>query len=176
MHFKLIVATDSENGIGKQNALPWKCKEDMRNFSKKTKKNNNNAIIMGRNTWDSLNRKPLKDRDNYILSRSSLIIPNEFQKNTFGFTDVNAIVETCKNKTYDEVWVIGGEQIYNLFLNKNLISEIYVTRISGTYQCDTFFSFNKQYFILKEKSVLTSEKSNCQAVLEIYVNCNKDYQ
>ena len=62
------MAFDINRGIGKNNNLPWKISDDLKRFSKLTKGNNNNAIIMGRNTWDSLPNKPLSQRDNLILS------------------------------------------------------------------------------------------------------------
>ena len=69
MNFNIIVALDKENGIGLDNNIPWYEPDDLKHFSKMTKGNNNNAIIMGSKTWESLPIKPLKGRDNLILSR-----------------------------------------------------------------------------------------------------------
>ena len=56
--FDIIVATDQNNGIGKDNSLPWQLKSDLKYFFKMTTQVNNpayqNAIIMGRNTYNSL--------------------------------------------------------------------------------------------------------------------------
>ena len=65
--FKMIVAMDLKNGIGKDNKLPWHYKEDLRYFSLMTKGQGNNAIIMGRKTHESIG-KILPKRDNLILS------------------------------------------------------------------------------------------------------------
>ena len=54
MKHNIIVAVCNGNGIGHSNKLPWYYKEELRNFSKVTKGEGNNAIIMGKNTWDSL--------------------------------------------------------------------------------------------------------------------------
>ena len=70
MSFKLIVAVSKNYGIGIKNELPWNITEDLKHFSKTTKGNGNNAIVMGRNTWDSFNGRHLKKRDNLILSTS----------------------------------------------------------------------------------------------------------
>ena len=57
MSFKAIVATCKDNGIGINNELPWKkIDEDMKLFSKLTKGNGNNSIIMGKNTFLSIGR------------------------------------------------------------------------------------------------------------------------
>ena len=88
MCVKLIVAMCKKNGIGINNKIPWIISEDMSYFSKKTsgnyvetnandsieknKKNKKNAVIMGRNTWESLPKKykPLPNRFNIVLSRN----------------------------------------------------------------------------------------------------------
>ena len=50
MRFKVIVATTHDNGIGYKNSLPWRIREELKNFAKKTIKNKKNIIVMGRNT------------------------------------------------------------------------------------------------------------------------------
>ena len=50
-----IVAMDINKGIGKNNNLPWTLKKDLRRFQKITTGNGNNALIIGRNTWNSIN-------------------------------------------------------------------------------------------------------------------------
>ena len=75
MSFKLIVAVSKNYGIGINNELPWNISEDLKHFSKTTSGNGNNAIVMGRNTWDSFNGRHLKKRDHLILS-TSLSIDN----------------------------------------------------------------------------------------------------
>ena len=67
MQYKLIVAVCKHNGIGYRDTLPWKIKEDLKHFSKLTKGNGKNAIVMGKNTWNSIGGSPLPKRDNLIL-------------------------------------------------------------------------------------------------------------
>lgn len=57
----------------------------------------------------------------------------------------NSIVKKY-NSLYDEVWIIGGTQVYNIFVDDNakknnniLIDEFYITYIDKHYECDTFF-------------------------------------
>ena len=132
MSFKLIVAVSKNYGIGINNELPWNISEDLKHFSKTTKGNGNNAIVMGRNTWDSFNGRHLKKRDHLILS-TSLSIDNtssdadadaEIIKS---FSTIDNVIDFINNKKYEDVWIIGGESIYKSFLELNLISECYIT-------------------------------------------------
>ena len=123
-------------GIGINNSLPWKIKEDLKHFSKTTKGNGNNAIVMGKNTWLSLNCKPLKDRDNLILSSS---LYNKDKSNENIFKNIFALILHCKEKEYNTIWIIGGESIYKQFLDLNIVNECVITYINKNFECDTFF-------------------------------------
>ena len=76
MKFNLIVAVCRNNGIGYSGTLPWHIKNDLRYFSKLTKGDGTNAVVMGHNTWKSLSvqvrdRIGLQGRDNFVLSSSN---------------------------------------------------------------------------------------------------------
>ena len=71
--FNIIAAVDDNGGIGKDGKLPWgRLKDDINWFRKVTVGNGNNAVIMGRKTWDSLPKqfRPLPERYNIVLSRN----------------------------------------------------------------------------------------------------------
>lgn len=144
MKIKMIVAYDKYNGIGCKNTIPWKIKSDLKKFKNLTIGNNKNAIIMGRNTWESI-KTPLCKRDNLILSNTIKLDFSFTNVNTNNlvktFTDIKYIIKFCKEQKYDEVWIIGGNKIYNVFLNNSeyLVDEIYITYLYNTYVCDTFF-------------------------------------
>ena len=143
--YNIIVAFDNNRGIGKNNTIPWYFSEDLKYFSKMTKGTNNNAIIMGKNTWTSLT-KPLLGRDNLILS-TTLDITNNSPKNNYikTFKTLEELELFCIDQNYTNVWIIGGGQIYNDFLNNNnidkidKIDKIYATIINNNYNCDVFF-------------------------------------
>ena len=71
MKVNIIAAYCKNRGLGKNNTLIWKIKSDMVKFRSLTIGNGNNAIIMGRKTFDSIkNINGLDNRDNIILSKS----------------------------------------------------------------------------------------------------------
>lgn len=144
MNYNIIVAICENNGIGYNNSLPWNIKEDLKIFSKLTRGNNNNAIIMGRNTFESLPNKFLPKRDNLILS-SSIIIDEKKENNIIKtFDNIDSIIEFCNSKNYQEVWIIGGQLIYESFLRKNIINKLFITKINKKYLCDKFFYYNEK--------------------------------
>jgi len=130
----LIVCLDDKNGIGKNNKLAWSLKHDLKHFSKIT---TNTIVIMGRNTWNSLPVKPLKNRLNLVLSKS---IYSTNYENTFFFSTFLLLNEFLKNiESNNEIFIIGGKSIYEYFLKENLIKKIYMTKINHNYNCDVFF-------------------------------------
>ena len=169
MKFKLIVAVCKGGGIGKNNTLPWKIKEDLTHFSKVTKGCGNNAIIMGRNTYISLG-KVLPDRDNLILTKT---INNETSCGTF-FSDIDALIKYCEKKQYNEAWVIGGESIYKQFIDKNLIESCLITFIDNDYECDTFFHPPAGKFLLTKKTSMDTTQNYNIEIQEYIINQNMD--
>ena len=149
MGVNIIVAYCNGNGIGKNNALPWYIPQDLKHFSKLTKGNNNNMVVMGRKTWDSLPRKPLPKRFNAILS-NHLIIDNETTKS---FKSLSQVVDFSRQNGYETLWVIGGAEIYKMALALDIVDEIHVTEIQEHHDCDVFFpeickdSFKIVFFI-----------------------------
>jgi dihydrofolate reductase len=148
--FKLIVAMCSDGGIGYNGQLPWpRCKADMAHFAKRTTGAGNNAVIMGKNTWDSIPGHPLRRRANLILSSHAPPPSNNDSNLEHWFSsmpDLFAHLESGSAK-YDEVWIIGGVRIYEQFLtmhanNDIIIDEMCITRIEGTHACDAFFPSN----------------------------------
>ena len=153
MIVNIIVAISKNNGIGKDNALLWNIKEDMAKFKRLTTGNKNNAIIMGRKTYESLNNvNGLANRDNLILSKSLTINKINATNSVKTFENLQALENFVKSKNYDEVWIIGGEQIYKLFLSNHSkpntifkINEIIITYIENEFICDSYFPNLEDY-------------------------------
>ena len=119
VQFKLIVAVCQENGIGKDNNLPWRIKSELAYFAKMTKSVNNfskqNAELMGRKTWESIPSrfKPLKNRVNIVLTRQEKSKISE-DENVFvcdSLQNAFNVVEEMVDKI-ETCWVIGGSSVY----------------------------------------------------------------
>ena len=140
--FKLIAAMCSDGGIGYKGALPWPhCKADMAHFAKRTTGAGNNAVVMGKKTWDSIPVRPLRNRANLILSSQVQKCESESEH---WFKTVPELFAHLESAKYDEVWIIGGASIYEQFLAMHAtgeinIDEMCITTIDGVYVCDTFF-------------------------------------
>ena len=131
MKLNIIVAVcKHNNGIGLNNKLPWHYPDDLKYFSKITKGNGNNAILMGRNTFESIG-KELPGRTNIILSKT--LINNKLHI----FSNLNDSLTYCKLMNFDKVFIIGGESVYKQSID--LVNKIYLTKINQFYECDTFF-------------------------------------
>lgn len=126
MKIATIAAMEMGKGIGYKGNLPWHFKEDLKYFKQLTL---NKTVIMGKNTFLSL-KKPLKDRDNFIVS-SSL-------KEAEGCKIFNSLTEALSASTKD-VFIIGGPSLYGEALYSEIVDEIYLTLILGNYPCDKFF-------------------------------------
>lgn len=130
--FTIVVAVDQALGIGRINGLAWKLKEDMKHFKELTTAGSEmNSVIMGRKTWDSIPAKfrPLPNRINVVISRTQNVA---FAQSV---TSLDAALELPAGK----VFVIGGGEIYAMAIQHPQCEELIITKVSGTYKCDTFF-------------------------------------
>jgi dihydrofolate reductase len=144
MKFNLIVAVCRNNGIGYNGSIPWHIKKDLYYFSKLTKGDGTNAVVMGNNTWKNL-RLPgcigLPGRDNFVFSstnRFDILFDNDrLIKSFMSYDDFIKYIQL--NPIYKEIWIIGGEQVYKTFLSNDKIDKCYITTIDKEFECDTFF-------------------------------------
>lgn len=101
----LIWAETLNGAIGKDNKLIYKSNEDMKFFKKTTI---NHTVVMGRKNFESIGNA-LPQRNNIILTRDE-----EFHaKDCLVVNSVNEVLELAKN---EEIFIIGGNEIYELFL------------------------------------------------------------
>jgi dihydrofolate reductase len=135
----MILAITKNGIIGIDNKIPWYIKADLQRFRALT---NNHIVIMGRKTFESLPNGPLKNRINIVITRDTTKIS---QYANVYFTTIDEIDELIEKIQHQEpstekkqVFIIGGAQIYNYFLNQT--QKIYVTLIDKDIDGDTFFN------------------------------------
>ena len=176
--FNIIVAYDKNRGIGYKNDLPWpKLKKDMARFVKVTtetsNKNKINAVIMGRNTWDSIPVKfrPFKNRLNIILSNNPKI--KEYETNDMikvfnSFELAHKYADMDNN--IENIFVIGGDQVYNNVINNNNINKIFATEIDLECTCDKFFPNidSNKYTIIENSNI--EDVNETKMIFKTFVN------
>ena len=136
--FSLIVAYDNKTrGIGVNGDIPWVNQPDTKHFSRTTRGQGNNCVVMGRVTYESIG-EPLPGRLNVVLSKYNIDLP----EGVLLFHDIDMCIKELSKRLYlEEVFVIGGSQIYEDFLSTPVIKSVYTTDIVNTenYTYDKFF-------------------------------------
>ena len=128
---KIIVSVDLNWGIGSEGELLKRIPEDMKRFRKLTV---GNVIVMGRTTFESLpNKSPLDKRVNIVLSRDENFIDDRI----IICSSVAQILEQIKNFKDKQIYIIGGETIFNQFLS--YCEQALITKFNDTYKADKFF-------------------------------------
>ena len=116
---KLIVAIDLMGNIGKNNNLLFHIKEDMKFFRNTT---SNNIIVMGYNTWLSLNERELPNRKNIVMT-------NERIEGVETSNHLFKVIDKYEKDDRD-IYIIGGAYVYNEALKLHLVDEILITIVS----------------------------------------------
>lgn len=133
MEVSIIVAMAKNGVIGKNNTLIWKLSDDLKFFRKCT---TGHTVIMGRKTFDSIG-KALPKRTNIIVSRNL----NLQIENCLIASSLNDAIELAKSQENNqEVFIIGGQQIYELA--QNLATKLYLTKVNAEPEGDAFFDFS----------------------------------
>lgn len=149
----MIFACDINNAIGKDGDLPWRQTTDLQHFKQITL---GGTIVMGRKTWESLPGK-LPNRTHLVMTRS-----NRDDVDTISYQEV---LELSKEQ---EIFIIGGGEIYNLFLPHT--EKIHRTIIHcNVDDADTFApEINMDLFRLsKSEKVVKSERDDYDMTFEL---------
>ncbi|MCI5727078.1 MAG: dihydrofolate reductase [Clostridium sp.] len=148
----IIVAISKNNVIGKDNKLLWNIPEDLKHFKEITL---NSKIIMGRKTFESL-PGILPKRQHIILTKNKNYKVNS--KEVKIVYDFKTIISDFYDSD-EEVFIIGGGEIYNLFIN--YCKKLYLTKIDAIFNGDTFFpNFDLNKFTIVEESPNYVSSSN----------------
>lgn len=141
----IIVAVAKNNVIGGGNELLWRISDDLKRFKNLT---TGHPIIMGRKTYESIG-KPLPDRTNIVVTRDSkLRVPGCIVSQS-----LEAALEKAEQIGKEEIFIIGGEQIYRLALP--LADRLYVTEVELDAKGDAYFP---EYLKIFTKEISSKER------------------
>ena len=179
IQLKLIVATCQDNGIGKDNNLPWRLKSELAYFARLTKTTRDfskqNAVLMGRRTWQSIPARvrPLRNRLNIVLTSADQTEISDSPDVLVcrSFTEAVQLVDSLSDKL-ESCWVIGGSSVYEEAMRNLRLEKLYITRILKDFECDTFLpEINlDKWKLTQDKDVSTEvqEEAGVQFQYEIY--------
>lgn len=137
----LIVAASENDVIGVDGDLPWRLPQDLKHFKATTL---GKPVIMGRKTWESLGR-PLPGRQNVVITRQS----GYAAEGCDVVSNPAAALQACHGA--DEVMIIGGSQIYSMFLR--VAGRVYFTRVHTELDGDAYFpSLDDSWVLLEEEA------------------------
>jgi dihydrofolate reductase len=127
----LIAAMAKNRVIGKGNQMPWHIPGDLKHFRDLTR---GHPVIMGRKTFESIG-KPLPQRQNIVISRD----PKYTAPGIESACSLQEAIGRARNPGAEEIFVIGGGEIYRQALEQGLADRLYLTWIDREYDGDAFF-------------------------------------
>ena len=117
-HITLILARADNGVIGRDGQLPWRLPADLRRFKALTM---GKAMIMGRKTFDSLPA--------LLPGRRHIVLTRDARWTAPGAEPVASIDEALALAGPGEVMVIGGAEVFTLFLpraNRIELTEVHL--------------------------------------------------
>lgn len=154
----IIVATDEDGGIGKENRIPWHIKKDLIRLSQMTK---DKIAIIGERSYNSMtgyydkSGRTMPAKEYLVLTFDKNF--KSKRNNTFVATSIQKALERIKKSGEKEVFVIGGASIYKQFIE--FAERLYLTIVKGKFDCDTFFSDYSDF-----KKVISSENDSDEGI------------
>lgn len=130
----MVVAMAQNGVIGRDGALPWRLRDDLKFFKQATL---GKPIIMGRTTYESLGR-PLPGRDNIVMTRGTVAAAAE----TFVVGDLDRAIALgallARDRQAEEITIIGGGSVYREAMPR--ADRLLVTRVRAEIDGDTRFA------------------------------------
>lgn len=154
MKISLILAKSKNNVIGLNNTLPWKLKDDLKNFKELTI---GHHVLMGRKTYESLG-KQLPNRINMVLSKNEIKVVKSFDS-------LEKALIFAKENDETELFVIGGANIYEQTID--IADIIYLTEVNCDIYGDAFFDFDmSEWVTLETKEFHKNEKNEYDFIIK----------
>jgi len=141
--------SEKDRGLGNGPDLLWKIPEDLKRFKELTF---GHPIILGRKTYESIGHA-LPGRINIVVTRD----PNYRAKNCVVVTSVETAIEKAKGLNHEEIFIIGGGEIYKAALPYT--DRLYLTVIHAEKPADVFFPDYSDF-----KKVVSEEKREHEGI------------
>ena len=174
MRVSLLAAVDLDGCIGKSgnHKLQWRQAEDMKRFKELT---TDQVVIMGYNTFASLNFKPLPNRVNIVISRAHIDELRE-NKEILCASSLEKAISLAKDMYIcNEAFIIGGALVYNEAIEKGLVSRFYLTVVKTQCQGNAMVKipdFAKTPYnnwrVAESRSVPADEKNEFPMIFFVY--------
>lgn len=163
MSIKMIVATGVNFEIGVDNKLLWNLPEDMSYFKEQTI---NNVVVMGNNTFKSIDDDyGLSSRVNYVLTTEYYELPDKIRykenpKTLLCFVNDSKNIKDLRDINGGrEIWIIGGAQVYEEFIN--FVDEIHWTIVHKPFPEANKFLSKKTINIMETEFCFKGKIKSC---------------
>ena len=151
----IVAAMDQKRGIGKENKIPWRIKEDLVHLKTLT---TGHAVILGRKSYDSMvsyydrTGRPMPGKLYLVVTREKEYKPA--RENAKAVSSIDEAIAKARETGGSEIFAIGGQQIFEQTIN--LADKLYLTIVDGGFDADAFFP---DYSAFK-KEILREEHDN----------------
>ena len=161
-NISIIVAIAQNNAIGKDNDLIWHISDDLKRFKALT---SGHTVIMGRNTWNSLPRRPLPKRRNIVLTHDDTLA----EEGAEVAHSLQQVLEMVRDE--EEAFIMGGAAVYRQFLP--FVNHIYVTWVWQDFDADVYFPVIDMSIFAKvsESEVFVDAESGLRFSYADYQRC-----
>ncbi len=157
-NISIICVLGKNNAIGYKNKLLWDIPDDMEHFKKIT---TGHTVVVGEKTFQSIG-SPLPNRENIIIT-----LDKNYKANGCKIVhSVEDILEMAKQKKDEEIFIIGGGQIYSLFLP--YANKLYLTIVDDKPKADTFFPDYSEF-----KNIISEEKKEYNGLKYKFIELTK---
>lgn len=130
---QLIAIVDQNFGISSKGMVPWSFTEDMRFFRHRTI---GGVIVMGKNTFLTIENMPLKNRINCVVSKTLKSVGN--QEGVEVFSSLEDVIE--KYAKHRDIWIIGGAALYNHCLEEKIVEKALITQVHQDFAADKYIN------------------------------------
>ena len=135
----LYVAIDEKRGIGRDNKVPWRLREDLVRLKNKTI---GHVVIVGRTTYESMLGYYAKSGKPTMSMRTHIVVTRDPSyavdaDKGFAVTSIDEAIAKAKEIEKEEIFILGGAKIFEQTMH--IADRIYLTIVHHDFDADTFF-------------------------------------